>query len=246
MHHLAGVDLFSSAANIFASEADRASFHPDTVPVFEHPDYLIGQSRSDYWRLVNYYSPQSTSSACSVAATAMAINALRSGAGAAEEGIAITEDALLAAVGDAWRARAAEGGPGVTFGELREYLSRSLAWIELPEARVEAVAFDRPDETSLTALRAALDANEAAPESLMLAYYNQSVLTGDDGGLHVSPIGAYDRERDRVLIMDVDRELHLPYWTSTEALLDAFATPASAEGGALAGETGGYIRIAMR
>ena len=65
----------------------------------------------------------------------------------------------------------------------------------------------------------------------MLAYYNQAVVTGDpDGGLHVSPIGAFNAEEDRVLLMDVDQECWLPYWTSTETSLRR-AGDARPEGG---------------
>ena len=55
----------------------------------------------------------------------------------------------------------------------------------------------------------------------MLAYFNQGVLTGDWDGPHISPIGAYDGSAREVLIMDVDREWYVPYWSPDEKLLEA-------------------------
>ena len=60
----------------------------------------------------------------------------------------------------------------------------------------------------------------------MLIYYNQGVVTGDWDGPHISPIAAYDAERRRVLILDVDRQWYGPYWTSDEKLLEAMLRPA--------------------
>ena len=41
------------------------------------------------------------------------------------------------------------------------------------------------------------------------------MITGD------SPIAAYDQETRQVLIMDVDREWYVPYWTTDTKLLEA-------------------------
>jgi hypothetical protein len=74
-------------------------------------------------------------------------------------------------------------------------------------------------------------------------YFNQGVLTGDWDGPHISPIGAYDRESGHVLIMDVDREWYVPYWSPDERMLDAMLRPAPPEHGPLAGETGVLVWI---
>ena len=77
----------------------------------------------------------------------------------------------------------------------------------------------------------------------MLVYFNQGAVTGDWDGPHISPIGAYDAKTDRVLIMDVDRDWYVPYWTPTKVLLNALVKPAPADQGVLAGETGGYYVV---
>ena len=98
---------------------------------------------------------------------------------------------------------------------------------------------------SLAEVRQALAANEASDRDLILTYFNQGVLTGDWDGPHISPIGAYDESARQVLIMDVDREWYVPYWSPDAKLLEAMLRPAPAEHGPLAGETGGLVWIRL-
>ena len=60
---------------------------------------------------------------------------------------------------------------------------------------------------------------------------------------HVSPIGAYDQKTKEALIMDVDWEWYVPYWSPDEKLLYILLRPAPAEHGPLVGETGGLMWI---
>ena len=83
----------------------------------------------------------------------------------------------------------------------------------------------------LQRLRQALAANVASDQGVVLVYFDQGVLTGDWDGPHISPIAAYDQENGQVLIMDVDREWYVPYWTSDTKLLEAMRRPAPAEHG---------------
>jgi len=89
-------------------------------------------------------------------------------------------------------------------------------------------------------------ATHPAGDDIALIYYNQGVVTGDWDGPHLSPIGAYDMRRRRVLIMDVDRQWYVPYWTSDEKLLEAMLRPAPADQKVLAGQTGGVIWVKLR
>ena len=99
---------------------------------------------------------------------------------------------------------------------------------------------------ALAQVRRLLVANERSDRDIVLVYFNQGVVTGDWDGPHISPIGSYDAARRRVLIMDVDRQWYVPYWTSDQTLLEAMLRPAPAEHGVLAGETGGLIRVTLR
>jgi Phytochelatin synthase len=216
---------------------------PDAVPMTARTEHLRAQPAPDYWKLSAFYVPQFTSSACSVASVAMAVNFARGLPTGAETPI-VTQSALLEAVGDeTWTDKGAEGGAGVTFAEFVSVLQESLERYGIEDYAIEVIRPRDAGAASLAEMRQALAANEASDDDLILMYFNQGVLTGDWDGPHISPIGAYDQGAREVLIMDVDREWYIPYWSPDAKLLDAMLKPAPAEHGPLAGETGGLVWI---
>jgi hypothetical protein len=221
----------------------RPKLGPDAVSIQQSHDYLQSHAAPDYWSLSAYYLPQATGSACSVAA--MLINALR-GMPPHDEDRLVTQDSLLKAVGNRrWIEAAAENGTGVTWDEFGRYLRTSLEAFRI-DAEIETL---RPGDGSshrLERLRTMLIDNERTDRDVVLAYFNQGTLTGSWDGPHISPIAAYDADRGRALIMDVDREWYIPYWAPDHKLLDALLRPAPASRGALAGETGGLLRVILR
>ncbi len=236
--------LVVSAAH--AEEVTKPKFGPEAVPILKDSAYLREAPAPDYWTFSAFYVPQQTSSDCSAAAVTMAVNALRGLPPDADDEV-VTEDSLLEEVGDAkWKNQVVDEGPGVTFDDLRRVLRESLDSADLKDATIDAVQPAAADSGSLDGLRKALAANEASADNVMLVYFNQGVITGDWDGPHISPIGAYDATRDRVLVMDVDRDWYVPYWTSTATLLSALVKPAPADQGVLAGATGGYILAAKK
>jgi hypothetical protein len=213
------------------------------VPVIQRNEYLRAAPAPDYWKLSAFYVPQFTSSACSVASVTMAVNFAR-GLPAQADATIVTQTALLEAVGDeAWADKGAEGGDGVTFAEFVAVLEASLQSYGVEDYEIEVIRPSGASASSLAEVRRALAANEASEDDLILMYFNQGVLTGDWDGPHISPIGAYDQGAHQVLIMDVDREWYVPYWSPDDKLLEAMLRPAPAEHGPLAGETGGLVWI---
>jgi hypothetical protein len=219
---------------------------PDAVPLAQATHYLRKAPAPDYWKLAQFYLPQQTSSACSVAAVAMAVNFAR-GVPPGSEDPLVTEAGLLETVADpAWTAKGAEDGEGVLFEELVDAARKGLAAFGVANAEVETFEPGDAGPATLARLRAILAANEGSDRDVVLAYFNQGVLTGDWDGPHVSPLGAYDAGSGRVLVMDVDREWYVPYWSPDTKLLEAMLKPAPAEHGVLAGETGGLVWIKLR
>jgi Phytochelatin synthase len=236
--------LLTLAAPAAAPEA-KPKLGPDAVPITHRTGYLRAAPAPDYWKLSPFYVPQFTSSACSVASAAMAVNFAR-GLPAEAEVTIVTQTALLETVGDAsWAEKGADGGAGVTFAEFISVLDESLRSYGIEGYAIEVIRPDDASPASLAEVRAALAANEASDRDLILTYFNQGVLTGDWDGPHISPIGAYDQNARQVLVMDVDREWYVPYWSPDRKLLDALLRPAPAEHGPLAGETGGLIWIKL-
>jgi len=236
------IALFAVAFAASAAMAqEQPKFGPEAVPIFQETAYLRSAPAPDYWTLSAFYVPQQTSSDCSAAAVTMAVNALRGLPPNADQEI-VVEQALVELVGDAnWTEQVAEEGPGVTFDDLKKVLRASLDSVDLGAATLEAVQPAAADAAALADLRQALAENEASGDNVMLVYFNQGVITGDWDGPHISAVGAYDAANERVLIMDVDRNWYVPYWTSTETLLAALVKPISEEHGVLAGGRGGYI-----
>ena len=83
--------------------------------------------------------------------------------------------------------------------------------------------------------------NERSADDIVLVAYNQGTLVGDTDAEHISPIGAYDPERRRALILDTDRMWYVPYWSSDEKLLESMLYPAADDP-----ERGGFVRVRVR
>ena len=215
---------------------------PNAVPVTADSAYLRSAPAPDYWAFAPFVKPQFTTSACSIATVTAALNGT-AGLPALAEQTVMTHPELLELTGDdTWAALSAEGGDGVTFAQLVEFTGRSLAALGRTD-RVEAYQPGAGDATALDRVRDILAANEAGAEDAVMVYFNQGVVTGDWDGPHVALIGAYDAAADRVLILEVDQEWYIPYWTPVPVLLEAMLKPTSADHGPLEGETGGLVRI---
>jgi hypothetical protein len=207
------------------------------VPLLQPDRYVRSHPAPDFWTLLAFYVPQGTDAACSVASITMALNAVRGLLPFAADRI-ITQQQLLERVADErWTAATAQGGPGVTWAELEGYLLGGLRAYQVPAA----LQVWRPSDASaatLQELRDLLAENEQSSADVIVGVFDQGVLTGDVNIGHVSPIGAYDPQRKRVLVMDVDREWYVPYWVIDELLLEAMLKPGSHDP-----ERGGVLRI---
>lgn len=233
----------SFATTAPADVTTKPKFGPDAVPFYRAPDFLRMHPAPDYWALSGFYVPQQTSSACSLAAIVTVLNAFRGLPGDAAEPI-ITQAALLEQTADeTWRTKVVEDGDGITFDDLPAYLDKSLKAYGVTGYTIDVIRPEADSVAELAKLERLLAANEASADDFLLVYFNQGVLTGGWDGPHVSPIGAYDESSARVLILDVDREWYVPYWSSTGKLLQAMLRPAPADQKALAGQTGGLVRL---
>ena len=216
---------------------------PDAVPLTTDHAYLTKNAAPDYWAFASFVKPQFTTSACSIAAVTGALNGLRGLPPHAEDTVT-TQPQMLELVGDAeWSKLSAEGGDGVKFEQLVNFTDEALKATKMEGYHTEVLKPSADDDATLEKVRAMLKANEASADDALLLYFNQGVVTGDWDGPHVSVIGAYDEASDKVLILEVDQEWYVPYWTPTPVLLKAMLKPTSAEHGVLEGETGGLVHI---
>ncbi|MEQ1637274.1 MAG: phytochelatin synthase family protein [Methylococcales bacterium] len=225
--------------------AKQSKFGPYAIPITQQTTFLRQTPAPDYWSSSQFYIPQQTSSACGLASTTMALNFLLGVPKYANQTL-ITQPALLETVftGD-WANRVAEGGDGLKFDELVTLVNAGLDSYKLKRYTLEVI---RPANNSegLELLKRVLSENERSANDLVLAYFNQGVLTSDWDGPHISPIGAYDPNSQQVLIMDVDREWYPPYWSPVDKLLEALLRPAPDDQGILAGEIGGLLWFKLK
>jgi hypothetical protein len=221
----------------------KPKFGLNAVPIQQATDYLRRHPAPDYWALSPFYWPQSTGSDCSVVSIAMLLNAIRGVPRHAEVEI-ITPEGVLAAVDNRrWKSETAEQGMGVTFSELTEAVKLSLRKYGLKNYQVDVFKPLDASHSNLLKLQEILTRNELSDRHIALVYFNQGVLTGDWNGPHISPVGAYDAGRGRVLIMDVDRRFYVPYWSPVTKLLESMLKPAPRRFEGLSGETGGIVWV---
>ena len=240
---LASVFALTFATIAFAEDAPKPKFGPEATPIFQATAYLREAPAPDYWTLSPFYIPQRTTSDCSPAAIAMVVNALRGLPANADQEL-VTENSLMAAVGDQdWMVKTTEDGSGVTFEETTRYLRKSLDAFDLTGATITRCAAGSRRRCS------ARRPSRGARRKRGSARQRHARLL--QPGRHHRRLGRpahlrdrrLRREQDRVLIMDVDRNWYVPYWTSTETLLAALVKPIAEEHVGLAGGTGGYFLV---
>jgi hypothetical protein len=66
------------------------------------------------------------------------------------------------------------------------------------------------------------------PDHHVIVTYSRAAL-GQEGGGHISPLGAYDADSDRFLILDVSRYKAPAVWVSTQRLFMAMAKQKSVD-----------------
>jgi hypothetical protein len=85
--------------------------------------------------------------------------------------------------------------------------------------------------------------NEQTADDFMLAVFWQATYTDDPEGEsgHVAPVAAFDADKDRVLILDPDRQWYEPYWVP----LDTFIAGMARVDG-ITGKTRGYLHVTIK
>ena len=223
-------------------EEDYPKLGPNAVSMTDDYGYLRSADAPDYWAFSPFTKPQFTTSACGIASVTAAINGLMGVPEMASQTI-MTQPDLLELTGNAdWINVSAEGGDGVKFQQLVDFTNEALAAVGLDRSVMQ---FSPTAATDMARKQLVdlLAENEASADDAIMIYFNQGVVTGDWDGPHVALVGAYDSATDRVLILEVDQEWYIPYWTSVDVLLEAMVKPTSAEHGVLEGETGGVVMI---
>lgn len=176
-------------------------------------DFVLNNAAPDYHALMPYYVGQQTSSDCSAASLAMILSA------ATRRPIAEAE--IIQSIDDPeWTANVAPGGSGTNLTRLASLMARGLKAYGLP-GDIDMVRVEDDSPSVLATVREMLVENEKSAGDLIVANFDQGVVTGGPSVGHFSPIAAYDAGRRRVLVLDVDREWVEPYWVPDSLLVYA-------------------------
>lgn len=79
------------------------------------------------------------------------------------------------------------------------------------------------DDASVDDIRTILRSDLAQDGGFVIVNYHRPTL-GQEGGGHISPLGAYDKKSDSFLVMDVNPESQPWVWVPTEDLVAAMRT----------------------
>jgi hypothetical protein len=224
--------------------AAQPKYPAQATPLARDHDYFTRASAADFWALVPYYVGQQDDVSCSLASLTMLVNAARRGSALGSEEPLVTQPRLLERVAsDVWKHGLAPGGPGVTLEQLAALARQSLEAYGMKPVRVEVTHVAETTPAALERLRERLRSNESSGSDwLLFNFLAGAVLdTGEAGNYgHIAPVGAYDAERRRVLVLDPDRQWYEPYWLPDELALAGMATrdPDS-------GQPRGYVYVSL-
>jgi hypothetical protein len=207
---LLGVSAFLGSAYwmlFFPPAHQQLRLHPALVSLESEAGLaLLAHSvHSDHDALMPLFASQERPAWCGVASSAMVLSALRdpdtSQAGVFTPAASQVRSSLTTTVA------------GMTLDQLAGLLDAHGLQADPVHA----------GESSAEAFRAALRQNMADADDFVLVNYHRPVVEQKGGG-HISPVGAYDAESDRVLVLDVSAYKYPPVWVGCPLLFASMNT----------------------
>ncbi|KEO54284.1 phytochelatin synthase family protein [Thioclava pacifica] len=195
---------------------------------------LVGaEARNDYFPLSINFTTQINPAYCGPATIAMVLNALNVPRPASKKTLGLglfDQENIFTPAADAVKPAKAILSP--PYGMTLDDLGGLLAAHDLKVTDVHA------SESDLDAFRKTAVAELADDDHFILVNYLRKAIGQESGG-HISPLGAYDADTDRFLILDVTRYKYPPVWVTAEALFAAMNTVDSDNDG----KTRGYVSV---
>jgi hypothetical protein len=251
---LCGMLAASTSCALKRSAPGAAGGSPRLV-AFADPDSMarLGRShhRVDFFHLANQFESQTNKAFCGPTSAAIVLNALRSEndridkpedpsllpaelRGKLPKGFdplyhRYTQNDLFTPAAERVKTKnevlgqprlpGAKPDPGLQLRQLDEILRANGL-----DSRLRVVDDALSDEV----VRTELAENLATDGDYVIVNYFRPVL-GQEGGGHISPLGAYDEASDSFLILDVNPNGHTWVWAPAAALIRAMRTPDQTE-----------------
>jgi hypothetical protein len=175
----------------------------------------------DYEQLNPFFVAQSRRAFCGVASSAIVVNAVLRGRPA------VTQESLFTPAASAVRSELAVTIHGLTLDQLAGIIRAHGLKVQVVHAA----------QSSLESFRNMARATLAEPLTFVIVNYDRAVL-GQDGRGHISPVGAYSPETDRLLVLDVAAHKYPHTWVPVAKLWSALNTV-----DADSGQTRGYLLV---
>jgi hypothetical protein len=209
-------------AMIFSTGADAASrYGKNVTPLSADSTYVRSTSKSDFWKLIPYSVPQSSDRGSALASTVAVWNAF------------FAADRIESDEKNFDEAEVSKLSPKLKKGKalLVDDFAAVLAQALEPEGEgafeVVVERFSGKDsKAELKRLQTLLSKNDRNPNDFVIANFLQSVAMGNRKRIEgvYAPVGAFDPNRKRVLLLDTDRKNGEPYWVPLDKFLDAMNT----------------------
>lgn len=194
---------------------------PGVESLVQSHEYIRSHEAALYWKISPWYISQRNDSACSLAVATMIVNATRSNTVHHE---LATQDKLLDRVKDkVWNEGVKPGGEGLTLDQLGALMPKALKAYGVNNASVQVVHTWNTSVETAEKLHKVLVQSEKG-QALIIANFDQKFFSGIFSGGHFAPVGAYDAEKKRVLLMDPDREFFEPYWVPEALFLKSMVS----------------------
>ncbi len=176
------------------------------------------EARNDYFPLSIHFTTQINPAYCGPATIAMVLNALDVPRPASDMttglGMFDQENIFTPATDAVKSAKAILSPP---YGMTLDELGGMLAAHDLKVTVVHA------GDSDLDTFRKTAIAELEDNDHFILVNYLRKAI-GQEAGGHISPLGAYDADTDRFLILDVSRYKYPPVWVEAAALFGAMNT----------------------
>jgi hypothetical protein len=199
---------------------------PKAERLFVNHKYIQANAAPDFWALMPYYVPQYTPAACSVASSTIVLNAANANVNRASADENYTQEAVIDTImkNSAWSKAIGKIGTGTSLDQFAK-LTEDLFQKSGLKVKVRIVHANDDKDFKNTVLKDLIE-NEKSDRNFIIANFLQSEFTNDPEGAvgHLSPVGAYDAEAKKVLVLDVDRKWYEPYWVSVDTFISGIKT----------------------
>ena len=225
------VSLLLLASSISADAAPKygPAGTPHAIPLSISNEFFRKPKnpQPQFWALISFYVPQGNHASCSVASAVMVLNAARAHMAKTAEEKVISEPELLDKIHDPqWKLRVSPGGEkgiyGLNLDLFGDLMKKALGAYSLSPAKV--ATYHVVDTSSETKASVRKSLKGLSMNHFIVANFDQKAFTNDTQVGHFSPVAAYDASKDRVLILDSDREYYEPYWVSVDDFVKGMAT----------------------